>query len=183
MDMLQFWNRRHPKYFTIAHHFLACVGGYAPPQIRHHLMWNRVANLNGKPGGNIGLDLCNEHINRDFKELLANSNGNYTPQTVKRCSQMSGPYGRTLDDGFTDVGLVDMRTPNRKRRPNLYKADVSRFVTEYSSDSLCDYIPGREHDAFPNFEAPNQLFSPVRLGRKLYKFSHAMDSWRQIKNV
>ncbi|XP_014677769.1 PREDICTED: cAMP-dependent protein kinase catalytic subunit alpha-like [Priapulus caudatus] len=53
-------------------------------------MWNRVANLKGRP------------------ELQANSNGNSTPQQVKRCSQMSGLYGRTLDDVFTDVGLVDM---------------------------------------------------------------------------
>ncbi|KAI8516610.1 hypothetical protein Bbelb_051910 [Branchiostoma belcheri] len=33
----------------------------------HDLTWNRVTNLRGGPGGNIGLDLINEFLNNDFK--------------------------------------------------------------------------------------------------------------------
>ena len=43
------------------------VAGFAPSHVRHSFIWNRVANPSGKPDGNIGLDLCNEHLNLEFK--------------------------------------------------------------------------------------------------------------------
>ena len=43
------------------------VAGFAPEVIRKNYIWNRVANIKGKPHGNVGLDLVNEHLNLDFK--------------------------------------------------------------------------------------------------------------------
>jgi len=47
-------------YFTV-------VGGFAPERIVQELTWERVANVNGGVGKNIGLDLLNEFLNNDFK--------------------------------------------------------------------------------------------------------------------
>ena len=46
---------------------LSGVNGYLPENLRLDMIWNRVANLQGRPGGNIGLDLVNEFLNGDFK--------------------------------------------------------------------------------------------------------------------
>ncbi|XP_063967273.1 uncharacterized protein LOC135156975 [Lytechinus pictus] len=57
-DMLNFheWDRK--GYLAIGHCFLACVGGFADPELRDSFIWNRVANPSGKPGANIGLEEC-----------------------------------------------------------------------------------------------------------------------------
>ena len=54
----------YPKNNTI---YVPDVGGFQPENIREDLIWNRLANLKGRPGGNIGLDLVNEFLNNDFK--------------------------------------------------------------------------------------------------------------------
>ena len=43
------------------------VAGHLPEAQRNDVIWNRVANLQGKPGGNIPLDLVNEFLNGEFK--------------------------------------------------------------------------------------------------------------------
>ena len=47
------------------------VGGYQPQNTREDLVWNRLCNMKGCPGGNIGLDLANEFLNNDFKGKLS----------------------------------------------------------------------------------------------------------------
>jgi hypothetical protein len=37
------------------------------PGITHEIRWNRVVNVKGRLGGNIGIDLENEFLNKDFK--------------------------------------------------------------------------------------------------------------------
>ncbi|KAI8516393.1 hypothetical protein Bbelb_049740 [Branchiostoma belcheri] len=69
LDMVSFWNKRHFKYFIIGHQMLTGVGGFLPARLQHDLTWNRVVNLRGGPGGNIGLDLINEFLNNDFKDV------------------------------------------------------------------------------------------------------------------
>lgn len=43
------------------------IGGALPERLRQDLIWNRVANVKGREGGNVGLDLVNEFLNNDFK--------------------------------------------------------------------------------------------------------------------
>jgi len=43
------------------------VSGCVPERLVHELTWERVANVNGGKGKNIGLDLVNEFLNNDFK--------------------------------------------------------------------------------------------------------------------
>jgi hypothetical protein len=43
------------------------INGWLPSRIKEELIWNSTANLTGKEGGNLGLDLVNEFLNNDFK--------------------------------------------------------------------------------------------------------------------
>lgn len=50
------------------------VSGCLPPRLRNELIWNGTANLVGKPGHNIALDLLNEFLNNEFKWKYFKSN-------------------------------------------------------------------------------------------------------------
>lgn len=50
------------------------VSGCLPPRLRNELMWNGTANLVGKPGHNIALDLLNDFLNNEFKCKYFKSN-------------------------------------------------------------------------------------------------------------
>jgi hypothetical protein len=43
------------------------INCWLPSRIKEELIWNSTANLTGKEGGNLGLDLVNEFLNNDFK--------------------------------------------------------------------------------------------------------------------
>ena len=45
------------------------TSGFLCERLKQDLTWNRVANLSGRPGGNIGLDLVNEFLNNNFKGI------------------------------------------------------------------------------------------------------------------
>lgn len=45
------------------------TNGWESERISHELTWDRVANVNGGRGTNIGLDLLNEFLNNDFKGM------------------------------------------------------------------------------------------------------------------
>lgn len=47
--------------------YLSGINGLLPARIRSEVVWNSTANLLGKPGHNIALDLVNEFLNNEFK--------------------------------------------------------------------------------------------------------------------
>jgi hypothetical protein len=42
------------------------INGWLPNRIKEELIWNSTANLTGKEGGNLGLDLVNEFLNNEW---------------------------------------------------------------------------------------------------------------------
>lgn len=65
--MIQFYNRNHYMYTSHTHSLLALANGMCGPRLAQEVVWNRTANMVGKPGHNIELDLVNEHLNLEFK--------------------------------------------------------------------------------------------------------------------
>ena len=111
INSIQFWNNNHYKYFILTHNMLAGINGFYTSRIAKDMTWNRVANLTGQENGNIGLDLLNEFLNRDYKEMLKRSQGVNTKEQVQRCCQLSGAFGRDLDDIFLgSVGGIKSST-------------------------------------------------------------------------
>lgn len=47
--------------------YLSGINGLLPARIRSEVVWNSTANLLGKPGHYIALDLVNEFLNNEFK--------------------------------------------------------------------------------------------------------------------
>lgn len=57
----------HPKfYFSFSS---AVVGGLAPERLVHSLTWERVANISGGKGENVGLALLSEFGNSHCKGI------------------------------------------------------------------------------------------------------------------
>lgn len=112
--------------------------------------------------------------------MIKNARGNYTEQQVLRCAQMSGPFGKQLDNMFTSVGLVDMRSLPSRKRDNVYHSDIKRFVEDYKAEALCDYLPVRSHRAFDEYVASNRITAAAGLGQKLKSMSKRLDIWKNI---
>ena len=53
------------NYFKINHS--SGMAGWWSPRIAAEVKWNRTANISGRFGGNLELDLINEFLNADFK--------------------------------------------------------------------------------------------------------------------
>ena len=64
--------------FTVVH-------GVVNKRLQHELTWERLVNLSGRPGGNIGLDLCNEFLNNQFK----GNSDIITPTVLMVCTTLS----------------------------------------------------------------------------------------------
>ncbi|XP_030839935.1 uncharacterized protein LOC100893656 [Strongylocentrotus purpuratus] len=173
-DMLHFHEKSHLKYLINGHYLLACVGGFADPQLQISYMWNRVANATGKPGGNIGLDQTNDYVSLDYKEMLETAGGRFTEDQMKMCAKMSGQFESSLDAMLTNAN-VHMGVKHQKERRNGYEDEIVRFVEEYEQDALFDYIPGREHPAHQQFEHRSKVHYPKRLGQKLKQLSNNLD--------
>ena len=135
INMPMFWKNKHHKYLILAHNMLAGVSGLYPFRIAKKIVWNRVANLTGKPNGNIGLDLVNEFFNEDYKEMLKRSREMYTKVQVQRCSQVSGAFGRDLDVIFLS-SIAGSTVKSSKRRHAKFEGDVQHFCVAYKDEDL-----------------------------------------------
>lgn len=67
LDMLQFFEKHHPKYFLIGQRLLSAINGAVSPRLCHTLIWNRTVNPNGGKGKNIAMDLQMEFFNKEYK--------------------------------------------------------------------------------------------------------------------
>ncbi|XP_038069432.1 uncharacterized protein LOC119738598 [Patiria miniata] len=177
MDLIEFWAFGHDKYLTMAQQFLTGVSGFLPERLRHDITWNRVANVHGMEGENIGLDLLNKFLNNEFKDMLLRSRRKYTQQQAQRCSQMSGELGKQIDQLLTG-GLGDL--PSKNSSEKTVNKDVLDFVSEFKKDALFDYVPGRHHQGFEDYTYDTSIEAPDCLGQRLLVTSQEMDRWNEI---
>lgn len=66
-DLLEFYDKSHPKYFIFCHRLLSNINGAASDRLKHTLMWNRTVNPKGGRGNNIPMDLQMEFYNKEYK--------------------------------------------------------------------------------------------------------------------
>ena len=53
-------------------------------RMKHQLLWSRTANVHGKLGKNIAMDLYMEHLNQELKNSVSHLGANVTENTIKR---------------------------------------------------------------------------------------------------
>lgn len=89
-DLMEFYEKHHPKYFVYAHRLLTNVGGAVSERLQHQLIWNRTVNIRGGGHNNMPKDLYNEFLNKEYKENSRDAGGQLTDATIARHSQMLG---------------------------------------------------------------------------------------------
>lgn len=67
VDLFEFYEYHHPKYFVCAHQILTDTHGGLSPRLAHQLTWNRTVNVKGGSGNNLEMDLQMEFFNKEFK--------------------------------------------------------------------------------------------------------------------
>ena len=121
-----------------------------------------------------------------ISELLAAASGNLTPKTLTRCAQMSGAFGRYLDELFTESGLGEMSSQKRPEAEKVNRADVVSLVEDLIEEELFEFVPGRFHRGFEDisasgaFKEPSERYSPILMGLKLHRLAKAMDSYKEL---
>ena len=115
-----------------------------------------------------------------FVEILKHSRGRYTDDQVQRAGKMAGPLTRELDKVFAhNIGECHTQTSSRKD-PD-YTQDIQKFIATYRKKKLFDYIPGREHSAFPKFKFQPTIDNPKKLKAKIKEIMKNMDSARNVQ--
>ncbi|KAK2826840.1 hypothetical protein Q5P01_021054 [Channa striata] len=183
MDLILLWNREHLQLFNSGHQLLTGIEGFYPQRVAQDMKWNRVLNLQEKPGGNISLDLLTELMITEFKAVIQFGKGNFTKQQVEHSAQLAGPQAKDLDRLFFIGGnpanlswYVSRLTSSSCRR----KDDVSRFVEEFRKDELFRFKPGRKHDGFNKFSYQQRVRRPKRMGRTLKSLAKELDRRRDM---
>ncbi|XP_067335672.1 uncharacterized protein [Channa argus] len=183
MDLVLLWNREHLQLFNSGHQLLTGIEGFYPQRVAQDMKWNRVLNLQGKPGGNISLDLLTELMITEFKAVIQFGKGSFTKQQVEHSAQLAGPQAKDLDRLFFIGGnpanlswYVSRLTSSSCRR----KEDVSRFVEEFKKDELFRFKPGRKHEGFNNFSYHQRVKGPKRMGGTLRSLAEQLDRRRDM---
>nr|XP_022295009.1 uncharacterized protein LOC111105128 [Crassostrea virginica] len=182
LDMVEFWNRNHNKYLILGHRLLAGINGWLPARLRQEVEWNSTANLLGKPGHNVALDLVNEFLNNEFKANLKNSHGQYTEENVSRCSKIVGSVGKAIEKIF-EADFVKDYIPHTSASDGSSKAKLKKFIEEYGMEELF-VNKGNErhkhHTGFNEFKHEFAVKDPEKLYSRFCKYGKALKNEEYI---
>ena len=118
------------------------------PYLSHQLTWGRFINTHGGKGRNFPCDLHNEHINKLFKDIIANMGANFT-KTASTWAARSVSSLERLSAGFNkETGIHPEATAHRRR---LDEKDVKIVVDVVKKAKVFEVIENRAHRMFPKF--------------------------------
>lgn len=179
IDLVHFFRTKHPKYLILAHRLIASINGWLPEKLRHDLIHNRTVNYGGGIGRNLPMDFMNEILNRLFKDLLDSAKGRYTNTTIQRCSQIVGPLGEALD-GVFDSKVVENELYRHRRRHEDRDKNVEELISLLSKENLFDFIPGRTHKTFPDFQFTENPRNAGQFIAKMTQLNKKLDKIRRV---
>ncbi|KAK3106317.1 hypothetical protein FSP39_017544 [Pinctada imbricata] len=148
-DMLQFFEKNHPKYFLQGQQLLSACNGAVSPRLKHTIIWNRTVNTRGGKGNNIAMDLHMEHLNNEYKASVKDS-GTLTADTIARHSQMVG-IGKAIRNVYK-LKLSDGHTRTHRKAVVDRSKDLKTFVEMMYFERIFENNPGRRHSAFQDFK-------------------------------
>ncbi|XP_041364463.1 uncharacterized protein LOC121379870 [Gigantopelta aegis] len=178
-DMVDFYNKHHPKYFIFGHRLLANIAGATSERMRHALLWERTVNVHGGKRKNVPKDLHCEHLNNEYKENSRKAGGQLTEKTVGRHSQMLG-IGKILDRVF-DEKVVSRPTPMRKHGKVDRTPDVLRMVGMLHHMELFQVKTGRFFKGFENFYIEGGIKNPKQFRQRMDKHMETLAKTREMK--
>ena len=107
-------------------------------------------NTHGGPGHNIPCDLYNEHVNRQFKEIIGSMGANFTEQwstRAARCVTTLSSIAETFDQ---QTGIHPEATSHTTASN---QDDVLSVASVIQSCDILNVRSGRNHSNFPHFAA------------------------------
>ena len=110
--------------------------------------------------------------------MVKHCRGRYSDNEIMRCAQMSGSFGKHVDNIFAEAGLLKESASTRCHRHRPYHMDIAKFVDEYRQHGLGDYCPPRHHRGFSGYEYMSGLKNPRAMALKMSKLSEDLDLWR-----
>lgn len=116
-----------------------------PPQLSSQIKWNRFVNTHGGLGHNIPCDLYNEHVNKLFKEIIANMGSNLTEQSLKHAAR-SVTVLSEMRENFDKQSGVPVSTTAHATRPD--DNDVLRVSSVLVKSEILSVKPKRFHSSF-----------------------------------
>ena len=123
------------------------------PYLVHQLMWGRFVNTHGGKGQNILCDLHNEHINKLYKEIIANMGANFTELASTRAARAVSSLERLALAFDKQTGIHPDATAHSRRAD---EKDVKMVVEVVLKAKVLEAIENRYHSKFPEF-SPNPL--------------------------
>lgn len=111
-------------------------------------------------------------------ENIKNARGRYTDKHLDRVSKTCGSFGKDLDQLFTGK-MAETYMGKSKYEPVSYRMQVLRFTQMYNREDFFNYVPGREHTSFPDFQLV-PLKKPGKMKARLKKYSRNLDMQRDV---
>ena len=119
----------------------------------HQLTWGRFVNTQGGKGRNLPCDLYNEHVNRLYKQLIANMGANFTESASTHAARAVSSLER-LALGFERQTGIHPEATAHSRKSDA--KDVHIVVEVVLKARILEVIHKRCHSKFPDF-SPNPL--------------------------
>lgn len=101
-----------------------------------------------------------------------------TDDTIARHSQMVG-IGKELSKKY-DIEISTRGSRKRKTGAFTNAKDVNFIVDILQSENLWENIPGRKHDAFPDFNFSLNVTFPRKLKKLIIKHKELQASRREL---
>ena len=165
--MLHFHASRRTKYALEALRIQFQLASLQP-YLAHQLTWGRFINTHGGSGHNLPCDLHNEHINKLFKEIVANMGANFTEEASTRAARSVSSLDKMAKRFDHQASIHPEATAHSRKSDGK---DVKIVVEVVKTSRLLQHIEGRSHSNFPNF--------PVNPLHKLNR--DAMNKWITTK--
>ena len=120
-----------------------------------------------------------------LSDMLKRCHGQYTTETIQRCSQMSGAFKKELSRLLRTSMTGDAHDKHHEyhRRTPKYVEDLKVMMEEYRDDELFKYVKGRKHKGFVDFRRSSSVKNPYKLGVQLKDLSWQLDRWRRLRQT
>ncbi|XP_077864340.1 LOW QUALITY PROTEIN: uncharacterized protein LOC144349697 [Saccoglossus kowalevskii] len=154
---------RH-KYALESLYLLVQIAAILPPKEAHLLKWERFVNVKGGAGNNIPLDLHLEHQNKYFKEDAKSFGGKLTERAVNRVSRAVHSNEQILKNLDSQIAVI---RPGYKHTTTSTDKDLNIILDHLNNNGkVFEFIPGRFHCAYPDFDRDPFRYQDVTKVRK-----------------
>lgn len=166
--MVHFFENGNTKYSLEALR-LQCQLASLPLYLVHQLLWGRFVNTHGGKGHNIPCDLHNEHINKQFKEIVCNMGSNFTQSASTRAARSVSTLTSLAEKFDRETGIHPESRAHTRRSE---RDDVKSIVHVVQQNKIMTAISHREHTNFKSISGdPLKSLDRLKLNNWITKVS------------